>query len=80
MTDIDVLVDVSQAAVAAEVLDGPLGVGTGRIVIEVASSRQKYGRLAAFYADHPFFAFEEGLLASYAQSAAAARVVTPIFV
>ena len=53
-------------------LDGPLGIGPGRIVIEVASSRQKYGRLAAFYDDHPFFAFEEGLLAAYAQSAAAA--------
>ncbi len=58
--------------VATEVFDGPLGVGPNRIVIEVASSRQKYGRLAAFYADHPFFAFEEGLLAAYAQSAAAA--------
>src|SRR4051812_40472491 len=58
--------------VAAEVLEGPLGVVPGRIVIEVASSRQKYGRLAAFYDDHPFFAFEEGLLAAYAQSAAAA--------
>ena len=46
--------------------------GPSRIVIEVASSRQKYGRLAAFYDDHPFFAFEEGLLAAYAQSAAAA--------
>src|SRR6478752_1100373 len=58
--------------VAAEVLEGPLGLVPGRIVIEVASSRQKYGRLAAFYDDHPFFAFEEGLLAAYAQSAAAA--------
>jgi diguanylate cyclase (GGDEF)-like protein len=58
--------------VAAEVLAGPLGVTDGRIVIEVASSRQRYGRLAAFYDDHSFFAFEEGLLAAYAQSAAAA--------
>ena len=59
-------------AVATEVLDGPLGVLAGRIVIEVASSRQKYGRLAAFYDQHTFFAFEEDLLATYAQSAAAA--------
>src|SRR4029079_13622405 len=40
-------------AVAGEVLTGPLGVGGSRIVIEVASSRQKYGRLAAFYDDQP---------------------------
>jgi diguanylate cyclase (GGDEF)-like protein len=59
-------------AVATEVLEGPLGVSATSIVIEVASSRQKYGRLAAFSNDHPFFAYEEGLLASYAQSAAAA--------
>jgi len=58
--------------VATEVLEGPLGVGPARIVIEVASSRQKYGRLAAFYDDQPFFDYEEGLLAAYAQSAAAA--------
>jgi diguanylate cyclase (GGDEF)-like protein len=58
--------------VATEVLDGPLGIAGSRIVIEVASSRQKYGRLAAFYEGQPFFEYEEGLLAAYAQSAAAA--------
>ncbi len=50
----------------------PLGADGGRIVIEVASSRRSYGRLAAFYDHHPFFPHEEGLLAAYAASAAAA--------
>ena len=58
--------------VTDEVLNAPLGTEGGRIVIEVASSRREYGRLAAFYDQHSFFPHEEGLLAAYAASAAAA--------
>jgi diguanylate cyclase (GGDEF)-like protein len=58
--------------VARETLDGPLGITGGRLVIEVASSRRKYGRLAAFHDADPFFAMEEELLGAYARSAAAA--------
>jgi diguanylate cyclase (GGDEF)-like protein len=44
-----------------------------RIVIDVASARRHYGRLAAFYDDgHTFFDHERRLLAAYARSAAAA--------
>jgi diguanylate cyclase (GGDEF)-like protein len=43
-----------------------------RIVIDVASTRRHYGRLAAFYDDHTFFDSERELLAAYARSAAAA--------
>lgn len=57
---------------AAEILRAPLGADGNRIVIEVASSRQAYGRLAALYDHHTFFDFEEERLAAYAQSAAAA--------
>lgn len=45
---------------------------TSRIVIDVASSRRTYGRLAAFYDGHTFFPEERKLLAAYARSAAAA--------
>ncbi|MGZ4796576.1 MAG: diguanylate cyclase [Acidimicrobiia bacterium] len=63
--------DEIEAATAA-VLAAPLGVDSGRIVIEVASSRRAYGRLAAFYDQHQFFPAEEGMLATYARSAAVA--------
>jgi diguanylate cyclase (GGDEF)-like protein len=43
-----------------------------RIVIDVASARRHYGRLAAFYDGHSFFDHERRLLAAYARSAAAA--------
>ncbi len=59
-------------AIATEVLQAPLGSHEHRIVIEVASSRRNYGRLAAFSDGHTFFAHEERLLAAYARSAAAA--------
>ena len=59
-------------AVTAEVLAAPLGIDDHRIVIEVASSRHTYGRLAAFYAGHQFFEHEAELLRAYARSAAAA--------
>ena len=42
------------------------------IVMDVASSRRTYGRLAAFYDGHTFFEEERRLLAAYARSAAAA--------
>src|SRR5262249_12948221 len=38
------------------------------IVIDVASARQDYGRLAVFYDDHPFFENDRRLLAAYARS------------
>lgn len=59
-------------AVAAQVLAAPLGIDEHRIVIEVASSRHTYGRLAAFYDGHEFFEHEAQLLSAYARSAAAA--------
>ncbi|MEP6623544.1 MAG: GGDEF domain-containing protein [Acidimicrobiia bacterium] len=59
-------------AVATEVLQAPLGSHDHQIVIEVASSRRIYGRLAAYSDGHTFFAHEERLLAAYARSAAAA--------
>jgi diguanylate cyclase (GGDEF)-like protein len=43
-----------------------------RIVIDVASSRRHYGKLAAFYDGHTFFDFERQLLGAYARTAAAA--------
>jgi diguanylate cyclase (GGDEF)-like protein len=43
-----------------------------RIVIDVASARRNYGRLAAFYDEHDFFPHERRLLAAYARAAAAA--------
>ncbi len=66
-----IAVEDLEAATEA-VLRAPLGTDGGRIVIEVASSRRSYGRLAAFYDHHSFFPHEEGLLAAYAASAAAA--------
>ena len=65
-------VDPDLERVRIDMLEAPVGANRGRIVIEVASSRRVYGRLAAFYEDHTFFAHEEELLAAYARSAAVA--------
>ena len=59
-------------AVAATVLAAPLGINDHQIVIEVASDRHTYGRLAAFYEGHQFFEHEAALLGTYARSAAVA--------
>ena len=59
-------------AVAAAVLAAPLGIDDHQIVIEVASDRHTYGRLAAFYEGHQFFEHEAALLGAYARSAAVA--------
>ena len=59
-------------AVAAAVLAAPLGIDNHQIVIEVASDRHTYGRLAAFYEGHQFFEHEAELLRAYARSAAVA--------
>ncbi len=59
-------------AVAATVLAAPLGINDHQIVIEVASDRHTYGRLAAFYEGHQFFEHEADLLGTYARSAAVA--------
>jgi diguanylate cyclase (GGDEF)-like protein len=58
--------------VGADLLAGRVVDGDDRIVIDVASSRGRYGCLAAFYDGHRFFDFERQLLASYARNAAAA--------
>ena len=55
------LVDVDEPAVSAD-----------QLIIDVESSQRNYGRLAAFYDDHGFFAHEHRLLSAYARSAAAA--------
>lgn len=59
-------------AATATVLAAPLGINDHQIVIEVASDRHTYGRLAAFYEDHQFFEHEAELLGTYARSAAVA--------
>jgi diguanylate cyclase (GGDEF)-like protein len=47
--------------------------GGSRLIVEVASSRRSYGRLAAIYgSDHGFFPEEQKLLATYARQAAVA--------
>jgi diguanylate cyclase (GGDEF)-like protein len=58
--------------VADALLAGGVVEDAESIVIDVASARRHYGRLAAFYDEHRFFDFERQLLSSYARSAAAA--------
>ncbi|MGZ4678421.1 MAG: diguanylate cyclase, partial [Acidimicrobiia bacterium] len=47
-------------------------VDPSRLVIDVASARRSYGRLAAYYDGHTFFPQERALFAAYARNAAAA--------
>jgi diguanylate cyclase (GGDEF)-like protein len=66
--------DADAREVGTQLLDGTIDAfDESRIVIDVASARRRYGRLAAFYDDgHGFFDHERRLLAAYAGSAAAA--------
>jgi diguanylate cyclase (GGDEF)-like protein len=59
---------VGAALLAEDVADDD----ESRIVIDVASARRHYGRLAAFYDGQWFFREERQVLAAYARSAAAA--------
>jgi diguanylate cyclase (GGDEF)-like protein len=69
----DGFTDLEARAVAARLLEAPIDSADQRsIVIDVASARRHYGRLAAFYDEHDFFPHERKLLAAYARSAAAA--------
>jgi diguanylate cyclase (GGDEF)-like protein len=60
--------------VAAEVLaEEPDDRGGSRLIVDVASSRRSYGRLAAVYDfEHTFFPEERRLFAAYARQAAVA--------
>jgi diguanylate cyclase (GGDEF)-like protein len=60
--------------VALEVLaEGPDDRGGSRLIVDVASSRRSYGRLAAVYDfEHIFFPEERRLFAAYARQAAVA--------
>ena len=59
--------------VAAILTDPAGGADTGRLVVDVASARHHYGRLAALYPHgSSFFAQERRLLLAYAAQAAAA--------
>ena len=59
--------------IAADLLDGTLVDDSSRLVVDVASHRRHYGRLAAFYpTGMEFFAEERQLLDAYARHAAAA--------
>ncbi len=61
------------ADVGAELLETEPGTAfRGAMVIDVATSRRFYGRLAAFFDGHEFFEEERRLLSAYARSAAAA--------
>ena len=68
----DGFADADLSGIAEEVLRAPLGANGSRLIIDVESSQRHYGRLAAFYDDHGFFAHEHRLLSAYARSAAAA--------
>ena len=63
-----------QERLARELLDGdPATMGDGRLVVDVATGHQHYGRLAALYgAGTAFFAQERRLLVAFASQAAAA--------
>jgi diguanylate cyclase (GGDEF)-like protein len=66
--------DDHAAAVASEVMvDDPDDRGGARLIVDVVSARQRYGRLAAIYDDGlTFFPTEQLQLSAYARLAAAA--------
>jgi diguanylate cyclase (GGDEF)-like protein len=70
----DGMTDQEALALAKDILvPDPDDRGGSRLIVDVASARQTYGRLAAVYgAEHSFFPEEHRLLATYARQAAVA--------